>query len=82
MKRKVPVPFCVRERSDLCVPTRNRSRCMRAIFIPVKSAEEDDSSPEDNKKSLIVTTVGKIIFNEIFPDDVPVHQRSDESELG
>ncbi|RJE83042.1 DNA-directed RNA polymerase subunit beta' [Paenibacillus sp. 1011MAR3C5] len=40
------------------------------IFIPVKVLKKTNFT-EQQQASLLVTTVGKVIFNEIFPEDFP-----------
>ena len=40
------------------------------IAVPVKSVEKTTFT-EKQKEALLVTTVGKLIFNEIFPEDFP-----------
>ncbi|WP_020620131.1 DNA-directed RNA polymerase subunit beta' [Paenibacillus daejeonensis] len=50
------------------------------IVIPVKVLGKSTFT-EEQQKSLIVTTVGKVIFNEIFPDDFPYINEATKGNL-
>ncbi|REK69154.1 DNA-directed RNA polymerase subunit beta' [Paenibacillus paeoniae] len=50
------------------------------IFIPVKVLKKTNFT-EQQQASLLVTTVGKVIFNEIFPEDFPYINEATKSNL-
>ncbi|SDS55366.1 DNA-directed RNA polymerase subunit beta' [Paenibacillaceae bacterium GAS479] len=50
------------------------------IFIPAKVLKKDDFTEEQNR-SLISTTVGKVIFNEIFPSSFPYINEATKTNL-
>lgn len=50
------------------------------IFIPVKVLKKTNFT-EQQQKSLICTTVGKVIFNEIFPEDFPYINEASKANL-
>ena len=50
------------------------------IFIPAKVLNKDDFTEQQNK-SLISTTVGKVIFNEIFPSSFPYINEATKTNL-
>ncbi|XEC94630.1 DNA-directed RNA polymerase subunit beta' [Paenibacillus tarimensis] len=50
------------------------------IFIPVKALSKKTFT-EEQQKALLVTTVGKVIFNEIYPDTFPYINEASKSNL-
>ncbi|WP_026673489.1 DNA-directed RNA polymerase subunit beta' [Alkalihalobacterium bogoriense] len=50
------------------------------IAVPVKSLNKPTFTEEDNKK-LLLTTVGKLIFNEILPESFPYINEPTDSNL-
>jgi len=50
------------------------------IFIPVRVLKKT-SFTEQQQKSLLVTTVGKVIFNEIYPEDFPYINEATKTNL-
>lgn len=50
------------------------------IFIPVRVLKKTNFT-EQQQKSLLVTTVGKVIFNEIFPEDFPYINEATKKNL-
>lgn len=50
------------------------------VCIPVKALGKTSFTPEQ-EKGLLVTTIGKIIFNEIFPSDFPYINVGDKKNL-
>lgn len=50
------------------------------IFIPVRVLKKTNFT-EQQQKSLLVTTVGKVIFNEIYPEDFPYINEATKTNL-
>jgi DNA-directed RNA polymerase subunit beta' len=50
------------------------------VCIPVRTLGKTSFTP-DQEKGLLVTTIGKIIFNEIFPPDLPYINVGDKKNL-
>ncbi|CAM4252580.1 DNA-directed RNA polymerase subunit beta' [Paenibacillus alkaliterrae] len=50
------------------------------IFIPVRVLKKTNFT-EQQQNSLLVTTVGKVIFNEIFPEDFPYINEATKTNL-
>lgn len=50
------------------------------ILIPVRVLKKKNFT-EQQQKSLLVTTVGKVIFNEIFPEDFPYINEATKTNL-
>lgn len=50
------------------------------IFIPVRVLKKTNFT-EQQQKSLLVTTVGKVIFNEIFPEEFPYINEATKTNL-
>ncbi|MCA0758399.1 DNA-directed RNA polymerase subunit beta' [Paenibacillus sp. N4] len=50
------------------------------IFIPARVLKKANFT-EQQQKSLLVTTVGKVIFNEIFPEDFPYINEATKQNL-
>lgn len=50
------------------------------VCIPVNTLGKTSFTPEQ-EKGLLITTIGKIIFNEIFPEDFPYINHGDKKNL-
>ncbi|MUT68180.1 DNA-directed RNA polymerase subunit beta' [Paenibacillus sp. NEAU-GSW1] len=50
------------------------------IFIPVRVLKKTNFTPKQ-QESLICTTVGKVIFNEIYPEDFPYINEASKANL-
>ncbi|RIV24522.1 DNA-directed RNA polymerase subunit beta' [Alicyclobacillaceae bacterium I2511] len=60
------------QQGDLTLHTR--------IALPTRSLQKNSFSPEQ-KRGMLITTPGKLLFNEIFPDDFPYLHSGARSNL-